>query len=561
MPWQSYVDRRPDLPALVLTALTLVVFGRIVFQGWVEFDDPIHVLENPALIPVTWESVKGMWQGPYRHLFIPLSYTLYALEAVVARWLAGVEPNSPPPAVVFHLTSLVLHTAAVITVQRLLVRLVRNQWAATVGAAVFAVHPLQVETVAWVSEQRGLLAGLLSLVALEQFLRWQEAPAAGPASKAYGLGPLAAFVGALLAKPTSITVPVIAFLIARERPTRGWQAMLAALGPWFVCAGVAACVTRLVQPARLSVEAVALPARLVVAADAVGFYLAKVFVPWNLCVAYGRTPAVVLADPTTPFVVALVAGLAATISLVPALRRWRLPAILFVVPLLPVLGLTPFVFQNQSTVADRYAYLAMLGPALAVADAVGRTATGQRSVRAVSLIAVACLAGLSFRQVGTWADTGTLAAHACRVAPGVTGSWTLLGAHQRALGDARSAVVSARRALAIDHRNRIARLDLAAALVRVGDGNAADHVIAELQTHGLSRSEIATIFYNRGCTNMLAGALDEATIDFRMALRIDPDHPRAAENLGVVLARQRRFEEAERVFRDRLDTVDGEAAR
>jgi len=556
---QSPVERRPGLPAFLLSVIVLAVYGRIVAHGWVEFDDPLHVLENPGLCPVSWQSVAGFWHHAYSHLFIPLSYTLFAAEAAVARWLAGIGPTAPPPAAVFHLTSLVLHVAAVLVVRRLLVRFVDSPWAATAGAAVFATHPLQVETVAWVSEQRGLLASLLSLVAIEQFLRWQDAPPGGSGVRRSVFLAVAAYVCALLAKPTCITVPMMAWLLARARPSRSWQTTLMALAPWCVAAMTAALVTRAVQPSSLTTNAIALPARLLVAADALGFYVMKLILPWNLCVAYGRTPAVVLADPATPFVAAGVGCLAAAVALASPLRRWRLPAALFLVPLLPVLGLTPFVFQNQSTVADRYASMAMLGPALAVADCVARAA-GNRAVRWVVVIGVGCLAGLAFRQVATWADTGTLAAHACRVEPRVTASWTLLGAHQRAQGDAAAARESARRALAIDGRNRIALLDLAAAAIRLGNHGDANEALARLRGMGMASDSLAMIFYNRGCTNLASGEHGEAAIDFQLAIRLDPGHPRAANNLGIALTRQGKWDEAEAVFRRRLDTVRDDAA-
>jgi protein O-mannosyl-transferase len=354
--------RHPGAPAVALVGLVCLVFGRIVVNGWVEFDDLTHVVENPNLAPVTWQRLAGLWTTAYEYLYIPVSYTLYAAEAVAARWFEAAGPTAPPSPWLFHLVSLVLHAAATLVVRRILLRRSGHAWGATAGAAVFAVHPLQVETVAWISEQRGLLAGLLGLVAIDRFLAWCDGPEGDhEARREYGIG-LGAFLLALFAKPSSVVTPLVALCLARDDMKRAPPAIMAALAPWFACAAAIAVLTRLVQPADLTTASGFVVERLLVAADAIGFYARKLVMPWNLCVAYGRTPQVVLADPATPWVAAGVAAALAAIVILPSLQAWRLPTLLFLLPLVPVLGLVPFVFQNQSTVADRYAYLSMLGP-------------------------------------------------------------------------------------------------------------------------------------------------------------------------------------------------------
>jgi protein O-mannosyl-transferase len=547
-------------PAILLVGLVVLVFGRSVANGWVEFDDLTHVVENPNLSPVTWRRLAGLWTTPYEYLYIPLSYMLFATEAVAARWLAAADPTAPPAPWLFHLVSVALHAAATLVVRRILLRCGGQPWAATAGAAVFAVHPLQVEAVAWISEQRGLLAGVLGLIATDRFLAWcdRSEPGRG-AGRDYGVG-LGAFLLALFAKPSSVVTPLVALCLARDTTQRSPAAIIAALTPWFGCAGGIALLTRLVQPADLATASVLPVGRLLVAADAIGFYAWKLVVPWNLCVAYGRTPQAVLADQATPWVAAVVVAALAAIAFLPWLRSWRLPTLLFLLPLTPVLGLVPFVFQNQSTVADRYAYLSMLGPALAVCRWLGTAAADARLPRLATWTVIVCLAALASRQVGLWRNTGTLAAHAVAVAPGVTGSWTLLAAHQLLEGDPQSAVESARNAIVIAPRNRIAWLNLASGLSRLQHAGAADDAFARLRRLGLSDAELATIFYNRGCTALSAGHDAVAAGDFQIALERDPRHPRAAANLGVALTRLGAVEQAVSVLRARLHVAPDDAA-
>jgi hypothetical protein len=176
------IPRHPAAATIAVVGLVCLVFGRIVAHDWVEFDDLLHIVENPSLAPVTWRSLVGFWTQGYEHLYIPVSYTLFAVEAVAARWLAAAAPTAAPAPWLFHLMSVAMHVAATLVVRRILVQRCGSPWAAAAGAAMFAIHPLQVESVAWISEQRGLLSGLLALLAVDRFLEWSEKRAEGTAS-------------------------------------------------------------------------------------------------------------------------------------------------------------------------------------------------------------------------------------------------------------------------------------------------------------------------------------------------------------------------------------------
>ena len=409
-----FVAQRLTVQNVAIAAVILIAFGRIVSHGWVNFDDPIHVTENPSFFPLSWRELGGFWVRPYEHLYVPASYMLFAAECMASRWLYGEGPMAVPRPGLFHAVSLALHVAASLLVLRILRRFTTQPWAAVVGGLVFALHPLQVESVAWVAEQRGLLAAVFSLVAIDQFLEWTERDQGRSRLRASYVLATGALVVALLAKPSAVVAPLLAFALASHGRKVPWPTLIWALAPWAVLAVAAAVCTRFVQPAELTRVHVPLMTRPLIAGDALAFYMGKLLVPVNLCVVYGRTPQVALADPYAPFSAGLVAIAVAWVLLLPRGREWRLPLALFVIPLLPVLGFTDFVYQNYSTVADRYMYLALLGPAIAVAMAIDRLQAvkgtrpdGSLPLAAGILVAVLCLL-LTWRQVGLWRDSLTL---------------------------------------------------------------------------------------------------------------------------------------------------------
>jgi Flp pilus assembly protein TadD len=408
------VAQRSTVQNVAIAAVILIAFGRIVSHGWVNFDDPIHVTENPSFFPLSWRELGGFWVRPYEHLYVPASYMLFAAECMASRWIHGDGPMAVPRAGLFHAVSLAIHVAAALLVLRILRRFTTQPWAAFVAGLVFALHPLQVESVAWIAEQRGLLAALFSLLALDQFLEWTKHTTDGsPATATYAFATVALVV-ALLAKPSAVVTPLLAFALASHGRKIPWPMLVSALAPWAVLAVAAAVCTRLVQPADLTRAHVPLLARPLIAGDAIAFYAGKLLVPVNLCVVYGRTPQATLADSYAPIAAGLVAIAIAGAAFWPQGHRWRLPLALFVIPLLPVLGFTAFAYQNNSTVADRYMYLALLGPAVAVAMAIDRlqAAAGARPGGRLPLaagipVAVLCLL-LTWRQVGLWRDSLTL---------------------------------------------------------------------------------------------------------------------------------------------------------
>jgi protein O-mannosyl-transferase len=283
------------------------------------------------------------------------------------------------------------------------------------------VHPVQVEPVAWVSGAKDLFCGLFSIAALLEYVRFVT----GKRRKSHYAVATLFLILALLSKPTAMVVPIMAGSIDIILLRHSWRKAGFALLPWFVLMVACAAVARISQPTTLLWP---LPAWMSpgIAGDAVAFYLYKLLLPLRMSVDYGRRPQAVLANgwiyytwllPTTVF-----------IFLWFNRRRWPVvftSGLLFLLPLIPVLGFTPFMFQEVSTTADHYLYLAMLGPALFVAWLMDR----YRGRIPIAIAATALLL-LTLRTITlepVWQNTRTLFEHALEVNPNSFVACDMLG--------------------------------------------------------------------------------------------------------------------------------------
>jgi protein O-mannosyl-transferase len=543
------------IAACGLVCAVIVVFGRVVANDWVDFDDYRHVAKNPVFFPVSWQTLRAVWTPGFERLYVPVSYTVFAGECIASRAVAGGTATSDPPATLFHAMSLALHAAVVMLVFAILRTMVRDQRAAAAGALLFAIHPLQVESVAWAFEQRGLLAAVFSLAAVLLLLRlFRRGTAPGLLSAGY-LAATGLLALALLSKPIAVVTPLIAaaLLVHLYRPPLKTVAIV--LLPWVILAAGTALVTRAVQPAVVVDRNYPWLCRPLIAGDAIAFYAEKIALPVKLCLQYGRTPPAVLADPAAPLrglCVAMVLGAAFTL---PRGSWVRLPLALFLIPLTPVLGLTSFDFQQQSTVADRYVYLAMLGPAAALAVAAEELfESGRwRRLAAIGITAwMAVLGAAAAWQVGVWRDTGTLATQACRVTPRAPWPWILLAAHNLQAGDPLRAAACADRALDLEPGNQNAMFDRAEAAVQLGDAATADSMHTGMLRYGWDNGILVNGLYQRAVAHLRAGRSERAEKCFAAAIGWDSEYVPALVNLGVLCARRAEHGAAEELFRKAL---------
>lgn len=422
--------------ALVAMLVLIVFLPALRFPFFPFWDDDIHVHANPHLANLSWSSIGALWAGPWQQLYIPLTYTVWAGLAALSRWAGGFPvADGALNASWFHGANVLVHATAAVLAFVLLRRIVGKFFpqtasgkiaaAAALGALVFALHPLQVEPVAWISGLRDVLGGCLGLAALVVLFGSERG------STTRWIAATILFVASLAAKPAGVALPLVAGVLAVMPFRWTWRRIARLLGPWLIIGAVWVVLTSSAQwAAELATGLVPVWMRPLVAGDALGFYLAKTLVPFGLAADYGRSPDMALASGLLWWMWLGPAALAAVLFFVKALRLYLVPFLVFAAALLPTLGLVPFNFQLVSTVADRYAYFALLGPALAVVMIIVQASRGWLTALAAAW--VAALVWLTVQRLPLWSEDLKLFAATLETNPR---SWKAMHNYASALDD------------------------------------------------------------------------------------------------------------------------------
>ena len=428
-PWWTW-----GLLVIVVTAVVFLPSVRFPFFPF--WDDDIHVHANPHITELSWRSIGAFWSGPWQQLYIPLTYSTWAGLAALSRWTDGLPVSSGAlNAAWFHGANVLGHTISALLAFLLLRRLTgkfcvgapgqRLDLASALGALFFALHPLQVEPVAWISGLRDVLGGCLGLAALVVLFGGER-----PGPPRWTAATLL-FLASLAAKPAGVALPLVAGVLA-VMPFRWSGRQIAfSLGPWLVIGMLWVVLTSSAQwAAELAVGLVPVWTRPLVAGDALAFYLAKTLWPSGLAADYGRSPDHVLEAGWLWWVWLGPVALAVLLGAVKQLRIYLVPLLVFAAALLPTLGLVPFNFQVVSTVADRYAYLALIGPALALSLIVARSPVLPATVLAV--LTVTALLFCTVQRLPLWSEDVKLFAATLEVNPQ---SWKAMHNYASALDD------------------------------------------------------------------------------------------------------------------------------
>jgi tetratricopeptide (TPR) repeat protein len=388
-------SRRRRLPLILVILVPVIVLWPLVSAEFIPLDDPINVARNPDFNPPLLANLGHYWRVPFLNMYAPLTYTAWAGVARLAWMDATDESGLQLNPYIFHATNLLVHVINALLVYAILRKLALVPWAACAGALLFALHPMQVEPVGWVTGFRDVLATMLSLAALLAYVQF-----ATRSSWRWYLLASALLLGALLSKPTSVIVPLIAAAL-------DWGVMRRPLREvWMPAAGLLVLVAPFAILAKLwqSAELTFTPppwSRPIIAADALVFYARQLVLPFYVGLDYGRSPQWLLAQSAWGWAWIAIVPLAVALWILRRHRAIVAGVAIFVAAVLPVLGLTKFDFQHHSTVADRYVYLAMLGPALLVAMAVAR---GGRTAATVCAFLLMIFAMLSHVQARAWVN-------------------------------------------------------------------------------------------------------------------------------------------------------------
>jgi tetratricopeptide (TPR) repeat protein len=504
---------------LTLIAATLIVYAQALRFDFVSWDDPIYVTQNPQVrAGLTLDGVRSAFSTGERANWHPLVTLSHMLDCE----LFGLGPAG------HHATNVLLHLANTLILFRVLDSMTSAVWASAWVAALFALHPLHVEPVAWVSARKDVLSTLFGFLSLWAYVAYARR---GGAAR-YLLTALLLALG-LMAKPMLVTFPLLFLLLdywplARLRVGRSGarpdasatrsvgQALLEKV-PLLVLAAGSSVLTLAVQRRAWTMPAIGsvpLAPRAANAAVSYVRYIGKLLWPSDLAVLYPH-PNLPGGTPWAPWQVAGAAALLATATVL--VLRARRPYLVvgwlwYVITLVPVSGLVPFGFEAM---ADRFTYVPLVGLLIAVAwggrELVARWRPMHPVVRPAAAVAASAAAlasaACSASQLGCWRDSIALYRHSLEAAPGPP----------------------------VIHYN------LANALDAQGQPWEAIHHYREAVRRNPSYSEAHN---NLGVTLAAQGRVDEAIAHYREALRQKPHNAQAHNNLGFALEGTGRREEA-----------------
>lgn len=596
--------RQLILPGALLAAAVFAVFAQLGRYDFVEYDDPDYVTENSIVRRgLSGEGLRWAFTTDHMGHWHPLTWISHMLDVEMFGVAAGPH----------HLVNVGFHLANTLLLFGLLANVTRQIWPSFAAAALFGIHPLRAESVAWIAERKDVLSTLLWLLTMATYVRWTRSRALAW----YG-ATLACLTLGLMAKPMLVTLPFALVLFdvwplrRLELPRLGVMrpaapsrrgaplpqpdaaaptALLAEKAPMLALVAAISVVAYMTQASSGAVAKlgdIPMSIRLTNAVVAYASYLGKVLWPANLAVLYPYRL-------DLPAWQAIAAGLTlAAITFLAVRAAARHPYALvgwlwYLGTLVPVIGLIQIGDQSM---ADRYTYIPSIGIFVAAAwlgsAAIAHYRIPTRIAAAAIAAVISIYSAVAWRQVGRWQDGATLLAHTAAVTRRNHVALTNLGAVladrarydeaveqlERALsykpdystaihnlgmiywqrGDSDKAIAYYRKALAIDPNAAGTLSNLGLALTLLGHP---EEALVELEAAIRLHPEDSRAHNNLGVALRALGRTDEAMEHFHEAMRLRHDYADPYNNIGGILSADGRFEEAEENFRTALRLSPG----
>ncbi len=581
---------RTWIAPVIVALCTFVAFVPTLANSWVTWDDDRNFLDNLRYRGLDAEHLRWMWTTFHMGHYIPLSWMTLGLDYEL--W--GMDARG------YHFTNLVLHCANAVLIYFIARRIIalaapglvadddrRLTGAAAFAALLFAVHPLRVESVAWVTERRDVLSGCFFWAAALAYLRYASDP---ERERRWYWTTLGLYACAMLSKATSITLPAILLLLnvyplKRLGGRAGWRTAsakrvyLEVLPVGVISlAAVPLTILALAPPNQLT-----LGAKIAVSAYSLALYLWKTLLPTGLSPLYAMPLHV---NPSEPrFIVSYVVVVAVLLLGWLAWRKWPSVTIAllgFLVVTFPLLGI---VQNGPQIAADRYTYHAAPALAILAAGACLALLTTQAAVlvRPVGAAILLALGVLTWRQSTIWHDPATFwnyvlsrdpessvaetalgtlyvhdqrfpeaiqhLEHATELDPTYAEGHDNLGIALSNVGRIDEAIAHFHTAISLSPRNHESHNNLGIALARQGK---LQDAIAEYRAALAIQPDYADAHTNWGNAALRLGDVDDAIAHYREAVRLRPDLAGAQLNWGVALAQRARYAEAVTHFRAAL---------
>jgi protein O-mannosyl-transferase len=573
-------QRIPSYLAALVALLTFLVYLSALRNDFVIWDDDVYVMNNLHLRSLTpaffrWAftdiSTAGFWH--------PLVWISYAFDYAV--W--GLNPTG------YHLTAILLHAVNTFLVVILVLRLIAAAQsapghplpggegmpappdrrpaliAASVTGILFGLHPLHVESVAWISERKDLLCALFSLLSMMAYTRYAVTRAgAGTHEGAWSffknthyLLSLACFVLALSSKSMAVTLPAVLLLMdwypfRRDLSRKGIISLLVEKIPFAAMSVLAAVISIAAQKAYGEIplqETVRFPARVLAAFKALALYLRNMLLPLDLSPLYLYPKEPSFASFEYLAAIMLVAGITAVCFLVVRKRPFLLAAWgYYVVTLLPVLGI---IQVGRHFMADRYTYLPGLGPFLLAGLGVARAwekwgsenprRAGIRMLGAAAVFAVLLLmVNLTMKQIALWKDSVVFWSHVIERGPGpVPAAYNNRATAYRIKGELSKAIEDYTAFIALDRTSVVAFNNRGIAFREAGQ---LDRAIEDHTRAIALKPDLPDSYLDRGLAHRDRGQLDLAMADMNRAIDLDKNNADAFVNRGLVFREMGRID-------------------
>jgi tetratricopeptide (TPR) repeat protein len=551
------VIQRPGLRFAICVALfgmTWAVFGQTLGFQFVNYDDPIYVIENAHIrAGLSWHGVGWAFTHIHSQNWHPLTTISHMLDCQ----LFGLQSSW------HHFVNVLLHSVAAVLLFFALEKMTTAMWTSAFVAAVFAIHPLRVESVAWISERKDVLSGVFFMLTLIAYVGWVRRPSIGR----YLTMSILLACG-LMSKPMLVTMPIVLVILdywplnrGQKSEARGQQSAVS--GQWSVVNGLVLEKTPLFGLSVLSIVATLwaqnlalgstqhLPLQWRVTNAVVSYvdYIRQMFWPVDLVPFYVHLENRLSMLRLLTAVMMLIA-----ITAIAFARRRKNPYILvgwlwYVVILVPVIGLVQVGLQAR---ADRYTYLPQIGLYIALMWLICDLTKSWRQqgviLGAGAAIVLAALSILSWKQATHWRDSEALWTHALAITPDSDVAHAGLAGILFVRGQTDAAIEHYQRALELRDGNVAAHYGLALALARDRKVDAAIahfQQVLSIQPDNLQASNyLGALFASKGDVSNAIGA-------WRQTLSFDPDNADAANNLAWVLATS-----SDAQFRDGKEALD-----
>lgn len=519
--------------SLVIALLTIVAYLPALRGGFV-WDDEALITENRLI--KAGDGLSRIWFTTEPADYYPITNSLWWLE-----WrLWGTRPMG------YHIVSVLLHVGNALLVWMILSRLkVPGAWFA---ALVFAIHPVNVATVAWISEQKTTLSMLFCLVAVLSFLRFNQGKSWGW----YGVS-LSAFLLALLSKTAVVMLPVV--LLGALWWTKGrlqWKDLFCSM-PFFILSTILGLVTMRFQyhhrlELGVAAASVSLASRLAVAGSVPWFYLSKAVLPINLTAVYPGWQINNSRWTSDLLGMVLVCGFALFWW---KRSTWGRPLLLglgyFVIMLFPVLGFFDQTFYRFSSVADHWQYYSIIAP-IALVAAAGQCLSQHRK-EALGALVLLVLAAATWARAGVYADNVTLWRDNVAKYPDSYVAQQNLGYALAQEGKYRQAIEHFEQTVRLKPGYAESHYNLGGALARSGR---AQEAVREFEEALRLNPDDAQTHNNLANALLVLGEVPEAVQHYEQAVRLKPDSPEVHCNLAMVLEQTGNLEEARAQYEQAL---------